>query len=166
RPSRSEVARPAAIFMFVAILVGAVILARHNFKSGRVDRRGAARVAIAVFTVSMLKWLFTAGHVATSWELYLLTIALSWATFLMMLLWVVYLAVEPRIRRNWPGALISWTRIHTGRFDDRLVASHILVGLLAGLIFRGVDIAFWAAGNAFSGLRKLQLSPDIESLDS
>lgn len=113
----------------------------------------------------MLKWALTAGHLATLWELYLLVMALSWATFLLTLLWLVYVAIEPMIRRNWPDALISWTRLHTGRLRDRLVASHILAGLVAGLIFRMLYIALWSAGNTFSGVQRLQLTPDIESLN-
>ena len=122
----SGIGQIAATFIFIAILIGAVIVTRHNFQSGRVDRRGAARVAAAVFTVSMMKWVFTGGHVGTLWELYLLIMALSWAAFLSILLWLVYLAIEPFVRRHWPDALISWTRLHTCRFRDPLVASHIL----------------------------------------
>jgi hypothetical protein len=41
-----------------------------------------------------------------------------------------YLALEPYVRRIWPETVISWSRLLTGRLDDPLVASHVLVGLV------------------------------------
>jgi hypothetical protein len=41
---------------------------------------------------------------------------------------VFYLAIEPFVRRNWPDALISLTRLQSGRLRDT-IASHILAGL-------------------------------------
>jgi hypothetical protein len=40
-----------------------------------------------------------------------------------------YLALEPYVRRIWPETVISWSRVLTGRLNDPLVASHVLVGL-------------------------------------
>ena len=51
------------------------------------------------------------------------------------LVWLFYVAVEPHLRRYWPEALISWTRLHAGRLRDPLVASHVLVGLTVGSVF-------------------------------
>jgi hypothetical protein len=58
--------------------------------------------------------------------------ALSLAVFLSGTVALLYLAIEPYVRRNWPDALISLTRFTTGRFRDPLVASHILAGLAVG----------------------------------
>jgi hypothetical protein len=65
-----------------------------------------------------------------------------------------YLAFEPFMRRRWPHALISWTRLLAGRFGDAVVGQHILVGILfgaavacsVGLLERqivGASIPYW-----------------------
>jgi serine/threonine-protein kinase len=43
------------VCLFISILLGAVLLARHNFRQGRGDRRGAFRLALFVFAVSLLR---------------------------------------------------------------------------------------------------------------
>src|SRR5262249_45591154 len=45
--------------------------------------------------------------------------------------WVLYIALEPYVRRTWPTTLISWSRVIDGRFRDRRVARDVLVGLAA-----------------------------------
>jgi hypothetical protein len=44
---------------------------------------------------------------------------------------MVYVALEPYVRRNWPDSLISWTRLPTGQVRNHLVASHVLAGITA-----------------------------------
>jgi hypothetical protein len=44
------------------------------------------------------------------------------------LVWVLYLALEPYLRRNWPGTLISWTRLLSGRLRDPIVGRDLLIG--------------------------------------
>ena len=45
-----------------------------------------------------------------------------WQAFL---LYVLYVALEPYVRRRWPDALVSWTRVLAGRFRDPLVGRDI-----------------------------------------
>jgi hypothetical protein len=49
-------------------------------------------------------------------------------------LWLVYLALEPYVRKLWPKALISWSRILAGRFRDPMVGRDILAGVTLGLL--------------------------------
>src|SRR5207249_1641223 len=46
--------------------------------------------------------------------------------------WLIYLGVEPFLRRRWPHRLIGWTRLLEGRFADPLVGREVLLGFLAG----------------------------------
>jgi hypothetical protein len=50
-------------------------------------------------------------------------------------IWMFYLAVEPYVRRFWPGTLVAWSRVVEGRFRDPMVGRHILLGAMAGLGF-------------------------------
>jgi hypothetical protein len=46
--------------------------------------------------------------------------------------WVMYVAVEPYVRRLWPQSIISWTRLVHGRIYDHLVGQSLLAGALTG----------------------------------
>ena len=47
--------------------------------------------------------------------------------------WLTYMALEPAVRRRWPDALVSWSRLIAGRYKDPIVGRDVLVGVLAGL---------------------------------
>ena len=46
--------------------------------------------------------------------------------------WVVYMALEPYVRRRWPDTLVSWSRLLAGGFRDPLVGRDVLFGCLLG----------------------------------
>ena len=50
-------------------------------------------------------------------------------------MWVLYLALEPYVRRYWPQAIISWTRVLGGRWRDPLVGRDVLYGVILGVLF-------------------------------
>ncbi len=118
----------------VALLVAAALVAWRNVRLGRGDQKAAWRVAAVLFATGVASWALVAAHVPTQWEVYLLMMGLSWAGFKAGFVGLLYLAIEPFIRRYWPDALISWMRMVNGRFRDPLVTSHILVGVSAGLV--------------------------------
>ena len=118
---------------FVAVLIAAILLARRNIKLGRGDRKGAFKIALFVFSVATLGALIRLDHVpALGGELNLLSEAAAWALFEAAVLWVVYIALEPSVRRRWPRLIISWSRLLGGGFRDPMVGRDILVGGLLG----------------------------------
>ena len=54
------------------------------------------------------------------------------------LVWVLYLALEPWVRRRWPQTLISWSRYTVNGWRDPLVGRVLLysvgVGAFLGLL--------------------------------
>ena len=55
-------------------------------------------------------------HVAATLGLFaLFLLAICTSVFYGVLLWTVYLALEPFVRRHWPHVLVSWTNVLTGR---------------------------------------------------
>jgi predicted Ser/Thr protein kinase len=126
------------ILLFVAILapiLASVFLARWNFVRGRGDRRGAMRLAILIFSLHMALWVFQAHFSSGGNSLYLLFLAISAALLWGGTVWVLYLAIEPYVRRYWPQALISWTRVLAGRWRDPLVGRDVLYGAVVGVFF-------------------------------
>jgi serine/threonine-protein kinase len=57
-------------------------------------------------------------------------------------LWIFYLALEPTVRRFWPDAMISWTRLVSGDWRDPLVGWHVLAGVACGVILHGTLVIF------------------------
>jgi serine/threonine-protein kinase len=121
------------IAVFLIALVGSVVLARRNLRLGRGDRRGATRVALLFLTVRMLVWLFVEHHNGLpTREFNLFFLHLSTAVFFSSFLWLLYVALEPFVRRRWPGWIISWSRLLTGDYRDPLVGRDILLGAVIG----------------------------------
>jgi Protein kinase domain len=116
--------------LFIFLLIGAALVARHNLRAGRGDRKGAAIIAVVAFLGGICSWALTATHVASIDEIGVLTGGISLAAFVSGVLWLAYIATEPYARRHWPDSLISWNRLLAGRIRDPLVASHILAGVL------------------------------------
>ena len=48
-------------------------------------------------------------------------------------MWVLYIALEPFVRRRWPESLVSWSRLLAGRIRDPLVGRHVLYGAALGV---------------------------------
>ncbi len=140
------------------VVAAALFLVAHNLRLGRGDRKGAFRIAVFVFAARSLHWAFSGDHVGDPQELISLAVAISGATTMALLAWVVYVAGEPYLRRLWPEALVAWTRLLTGRLRDPLVGRDVLIGCtfssLQGLV--GVW-ALWCAERAgIVGLIPLQ----------
>jgi serine/threonine-protein kinase len=120
------------IVLAVIIFGAGVLLAYRNVVKGKADRRGANRLAAFTFAVQMMVFLCRAHLVPTSETLLLLVIAISTSLFFTVLMWVIYLALEPYVRRRWPQTIISWTRLLDGQFKDPLVGRDLFSGILLG----------------------------------
>jgi len=137
QPGRSGAAQ-ALIFIIITIIfivmVGSVVLARRNLRLGRGDRRGATRVAVLYFLVRMLVWLFVEHHNGYAGrELPTFFEHLAYAVLTSGLLWLLYVALEPFVRKRWPGWIISWSRLLAGDVRDPLVGRDILLGAVVGV---------------------------------
>ncbi|HXM78865.1 MAG TPA: hypothetical protein VOA00_06495, partial [Thermoanaerobaculia bacterium] len=119
--------------LFTVLLIGGSLLARRNLRLGRGDRRGALRVATFIFTCFMLDWALETRHVGNISEYPLFIEGVGQALFLAALSWLIYIALEPLIRRRWPDSLIAWTRLLSGRLTDPLVGRVLLAGALVGV---------------------------------
>jgi serine/threonine-protein kinase len=151
RPS-SEPRSPRAAFLHRLsalgfLVVGAVWLAWRNLRRGRGDRTGARRLAVYAFGSNLAAWLLAARHSpdpGREWTLF--SNGLMEALYIAGLVWLFYLAIEPAIRRRWPGSLTSWSRLLSGRLRDPLVGRDVLVGSLAIWAFFPIAVlALWFA---------------------
>jgi len=123
------------IVVVILVMVFGVVLAWRNLREGKADRRGTFRLSLFAFMSIMLAWFFGSTHRFNPGELNSYLNALAEALYWTAISGVMYLAVEPFVRRRWPHALISWNRLLEGRFGDSLVGRDVLVGVfLASLV--------------------------------
>ncbi len=84
----------------------------------------------------MLVWLFIEHHNGLPVrEFDLFSLHLATALLDSTFLWLLYVALEPFIRRRWPAWIISWSRLLAGDFRDPLVGRDILLGAVIGALF-------------------------------
>jgi hypothetical protein len=118
----------------IVITVGAFFV-RRNLRMGRGDRRGAARLALFFLVLAALKWLFGEHHVATFGEIALFLEATGKGLLGAGIVWLMYIALEPFVRRRWPGLLTGWSRLLSGAYRDSLIGRDLLFGCGAGVVW-------------------------------
>jgi serine/threonine-protein kinase len=122
----------------VGLIVACLLVARMNLRAGRGDRTGARRLATAVFLTQMLAWLLTATHLPKPmWEMERFFAATGRTLFYVALAWMLYVALEPWVRRFWPDSLMGWTRLFSGAVRDPRVGRDLLVGAAFGIAVQG-----------------------------
>ncbi|HLZ12904.1 MAG TPA: serine/threonine-protein kinase [Candidatus Acidoferrum sp.] len=122
-----------ALIVSLLTLAGGVWFAIRNLARGRGDRASAWRLACIVFGIGIATFVLEAHFVASLSMLLLVLLAMSTSLFLAGTLWVLYIALEPYVRRNWPQTIISWTRLMSGRFRDPLVGRDLVSGVVMGM---------------------------------
>jgi len=135
RSTGSRAGEILTITVLCVVVAGAALLARRNTRLKRSDSRGAMRLAGFVFSIYMLQYVFAMYHIPNSDELDLLADAMSEALFKAGLVWILYLAIEPFVRRRWPRTIVSWSRVLGGKLRDPLVGGDILIGVAFGLLW-------------------------------
>jgi eukaryotic-like serine/threonine-protein kinase len=133
-PANVQAAGGVFLVMTAIIAVAIAVLVRRNLRRGRGDRRGALKVALLTSVAFTVGQLIRAEHTTSVLaEFNLITLILSLGCYVALLLWALYLALEPALRRRWPYALVSWSRLLAGRLSDPLVGRDALVGILGGI---------------------------------
>jgi serine/threonine-protein kinase len=132
---RSRAGQIFSVVLACIVLLGASLLARRNTKLNRSDTRGAMRLGGFVFCLYTLQYLFSMYHAPSPGESDLIMHALGRALFSAVAVWILYLAMEPFVRRRWPQTIVSWSRCLAGKLRDPLVGGDILIGVAFGLFW-------------------------------
>ena len=123
------------VILSISLLSGAALVARRNYARGKGDVRGAFRLAGAAFALDMVLWLCMEHFVPTLDTFAHFFLAACKSLLLAALIWMLYVALEPYVRRHWPHAIISWSRLLAGKLRDPLVGRDILWGILLGAVW-------------------------------
>jgi serine/threonine-protein kinase len=126
--------------LVMVMIVSGVVLMLRNFRQRSGDRRGAARLAWFSVLLMTVSWILETSYVGNLfWEFWIFTQVFGFALFMGGTSWVLYLGLEPYIRRVCPDMLIGWTRILSGRWRDPMVSRDVLVGITAGLLITVIE---------------------------
>jgi serine/threonine protein kinase len=116
------------------IIFGTLLLARSNLRAGRGDRRGAWRLFCFAMAALVAAWVVSARH----YDSLLVEDGrffefIGYAVRRVGTIWLMYIALEPYVRRFAPDILMSWTRVLGGQFVDPRVGRDVLVGVAVGV---------------------------------
>ena len=140
------------VFYFVPLAAMAWFTAQ-NVRLGRGDWRGATRIATFVFAMNMLLSVFATRLAevgpAAAFANWGTGRSFGHAVIHAMEMWFAYMALEPYVRRLWPGLLVSWARLVSGRLRDPLVGRDVLIGVAAGTMIVALEALAWRAAAGF-----------------
>jgi Protein kinase domain len=110
-----------------SVLVIAALLAFRNLRLGRGDRRGAMRLSLCLFATGAVSNSLAIG------SLQVLSSGQALTFVVPALVWLLYIALEPQLRRVWPETMIGWSRLLAGSVRDPLVGRDVLIGVLIAI---------------------------------
>jgi predicted Ser/Thr protein kinase len=132
---KQKLSQIAGVSVLMFLLLSAALLARRNYRHGRGDREGAFRLAVVMLVLEIALWA-TRSHIVAGLQTFgYLVLAISAGLLWGGTMWMLYLAIEPWIRRNWPQAIISWSRLISGQLRDAVVGRDILFGVGFGALW-------------------------------
>lgn len=154
-----KVGQGLGFFFFILLILVITVLARRQYRQGKGDRVGAFRVAAFVFLSQMAIWLCYA-HFVPVFDNDPLDYALSTSLYGAGLCWLLYISLEPYVRKLWPQTIISWTRLVSGRVRDPLVGRDIMFGVMLGMSWVLIyEIGLWL------GITRFGNNPQLFSSD-
>ena len=131
----SQKLRAAILLALISgVTLAGVFVAWRNMRLRRADTSGTLRLGSFVFLTYMGAWLLSAHQIASLDEFALIVVALAWALLFAALVTVLYLALEPYVRRRDPHTLIAWNRLLSGKWRDSLVGRDVLIGVAYGVL--------------------------------
>jgi serine/threonine protein kinase len=116
-----------------AVTAGPLLAWRH-IRSGRGDRRGAWRLAVFALITT---WLVMLVPVIDPTRIILIGMRpeiIARSVWMAAFAWLLYMALEPYIRRVAPWAVVSWTRLISGKPADALVGRDVMLGALLAIV--------------------------------
>ncbi len=130
-----KLSRIIGLLLLLSALLGSAFLARKNYRHGRGDRKGALRLAMVTFALEMGLFLCLSHFSTVGDAIGLAVIAISTGLFISGAMWMLYMAIEPWVRRYWPKTIISWSRVLAGGWRDPVVGRDILLGIALGVVW-------------------------------
>ncbi|MGH9411493.1 MAG: serine/threonine-protein kinase [Vicinamibacterales bacterium] len=146
QPGREPAPGPARrqgtnAYVIYVLLAGAAGAAYRQVRRGRADLRGA--FTIAAFTTLLYTAIWAASrHVNdVNAEQERLFLQIGMGMFVGGAMYILYVGLEPFVRRAWPSMLVGWTRLLSGRVRDPIIGRDVLLGIACGAGFSLLNLA-------------------------
>ena len=129
--------------LLVTLVLAALLIARHNLRAQRADRRGASRLATFVMAGYTAVWVISAHHVPDV-NAEINSFARNFGPVLLAtcLLSVMYVALEPYVRRFWPDGILGWMRLTSGCVRDPRVGRDVLLGCVVAVGITVLEVLY------------------------
>jgi predicted Ser/Thr protein kinase len=137
KPERMEAPSTGPFVMLLVVYFGiaaGAVIAWWSIRAKRADFRGAAKLGLIYFGCFLTSRFVAAHHSLTAAELSVFWKSVGVSAINASVVWVMYVALEPWVRRWWPQTLISWSRFTTKGFRDPLVGRDLLYGAAFGCV--------------------------------
>jgi len=157
--------RGGPTIFILALVVTASVLAYRNLRSGRADRRGALRIGLVMFAVTLSTWLLLPHVKVFGPETNRMFIWIGLSLFVGGVMCFVYLAIEPFARRSWPTMLVGWSRALAGRFHDPIIGRDLALGGCAGLALTVLEFSHSLAPRLLGWPEPIPPTPNIGTID-
>ncbi len=157
--SGPTLANVVGLTLLLLLVAGTAGLARYNVAHARADTRGALRLAVFVAALVFLGWMLSADHASLPAEIGLGIMGASVALFSGLAAWLLYVALEPFVRRRWPHTVITWNRLLAGRFRDGLFGRDLLIGSVLGMALAVLFFSHLALGRLLGPYDPEPLTP-------
>lgn len=138
KPLSAILASNAMSVTLIAISASMAFLAYRNLRAGRGDKRAATVGAFAVIFFTLLDLTSRIDLAPNLVSIFFEGTGFGVVIWTAMLFWLFYIALEPAARRNYPWALVSWSRLVRGQISDSLVARDLLIGLVGGACIESI----------------------------
>jgi serine/threonine-protein kinase len=127
--------------VILSLLGLAAVFARRNLRSGRADRRGGFRLGAVLTGTLVMSWVLLPHVDHLGDDVDRLFAFAGIGLFIGGIMLLIYLAIEPFVRKSWPTMLVGWSRALAGRIRDAVVGRDLLIGVVAGLLLLALDQA-------------------------
>src|SRR6185503_15072868 len=102
--------------------------------------RSAARLVAVYLIVEAAAWIVGGHHRSSLAEINSFFRVSGNVLLNAVILWSLYLAIEPYGRRFWPDGLLGWTRLFSGHVRDSRIGREILIGSALGGVLMILDV--------------------------
>jgi serine/threonine-protein kinase len=131
--NQNPIAAVTVTLLSILMIVLGLTTGRSRLKAGRGDWRGGLRLAGVMIIARLLRWAVYAHHnLDLGDELDSFAFSTAFGILQAFVVFFLYLAVEPQVRRRTPELLIGWARVLQEKFTDPRVGRDVLVGALFG----------------------------------
>lgn len=121
--------------LIAALFVATLPRALRHFRSGRGDPTISMRVALTAALPLFVVWALRADYPAGYFEGFIFSVAgVFFCIASGFLLWILGIAIEPTLQRDWPRVLITWSRFFRGHVGGPSVRSDLLTGMCLGVL--------------------------------